>query len=123
VREHPRGRADEIGAADLLGGEAHDAGRRVGERDTGLDRRPADERGALPAAHAEERTDAPEAACAAGALAQFRRGPGRRQARAMLLALGCHGTTATAPSAVWIQAIRRTPQEPASRRTMRGRRP
>jgi hypothetical protein len=29
-------------------------------------------------------------------------GPGRRQARAILLALGFQGTTATAPKVVWI---------------------
>jgi hypothetical protein len=36
---------------------------------------------------------------------------------------GFQGTTATAPSTVWIEAIRRQPQQPASRRTMRGRTP
>jgi hypothetical protein len=36
---------------------------------------------------------------------------------------GFQGTTATAPKVVWIQALSRSPHEPASRRTTRGRRP
>lgn len=38
-------KTDEIGAVSLLSGEAHDQGRRMGERDMGLDRRPSDEWG------------------------------------------------------------------------------
>jgi hypothetical protein len=103
VSEHALRGTDELGATCLLGGQADDDRGGVGERDARADSRPAGHWWALQAEAAEQAEDAAEEALNAGTFAQFVGGPGGRQTGPVLLAFGFQGTTATAPSTVWIQ--------------------
>ena len=79
------GRAHEFGTTGLPSRQGDHPDRRIGQSDTRLDGRPAEDRRAL---QAEEDQDAAEEALDAGPLAQLLGSPSRREAVPLLLALG-----------------------------------
>src|SRR5579871_770518 len=85
MSENAMGRADEIGAAGLMGGQGHDDGGGEGERNSARDGRPASQGRALEGKDTEE---APEEALDGAALGQLGGRPGGSEAGEVLGALG-----------------------------------
>jgi len=116
VSKDALGEAEEVRPAGVVSEQGDNKGGGIGEGDGRCDGRPTSEGRAL---QTEEEEDPAKEARNAAALAQFIRGPGGREAGAVLGALGVRWARQRWRVVQWIRA---RPQEAASRRTMRGRR-